>query len=110
MSIRGIDTQIMITRSSDFVRETSNIQRHPELTQEHLAAQQKADSAQDQSRVAATVESEMENIRTDVDGEGSGAAGGGGSGRDEEEEMTEEQKRELLVAPADHEQLIDTWI
>jgi len=95
----------MITRTADFARETSNIQRHPETTQEHLATQAKVESAQNQSRVAETTESDMDNIRTDVDGSGSGAAGGGGSGQ--EEEMTEEQKRELLVAPAQHEQLID---
>ena len=105
MSIRGIDTQIMITRTADFARETSTTQRQPESNLEHLATQTKVESAHDQSRVASTTESEMDNIRTDVDGSGSGAAGGG-SGQ-EEEEMTEEQKRELLVAPAQHEQLID---
>jgi hypothetical protein len=109
MSIRGIDTQIMITRTADFARETSSIQKQPEVTQEHLAVQTKIESAQDQSRVTATNESEMENIRTDKDGEGSGAAGGGGSQQDEEE-MTEEQKRELLVAPAPYDQLIDIHV
>jgi len=106
MSIRGIDTQIMITRTADFARETSSTQRQPETNLEHLASQTKVESAHDQSKVAATTESDMDNIRTDVDGEGSGAAGGGGSGK-EEEEMTEEQKREFLVAPPDHDQLID---
>ena len=106
MSIRGIDTQIMITRTADFVRETSATQKHPETTQQHTAAQVKVESTHDQSRVVATTESDMEHIRTDVDSEGSGASGGGGSQK-EEEEMTEEQKRDLLVAPAQHEQLID---
>ena len=106
MSIRGIDTQIMITRTSDFVRETSSAQRQPEVSQEHLANQGKIESTHDQSRVKETTETENEEIRTDKDGAGSGAAGGDGSGQ-EEEEMTEEQKRELLVAPADHDQLID---
>ena len=109
MSIRSIDTQIMITRATDLVRETSSIQRHPETSQEYLAAQQKAESSQDQSRVAAATETEMDKIRTDVDGGGSGAAGGEGSGQGEEE-MTEAQKAELLVAPAEHEQLIDITI
>jgi len=109
MSIKGIDTQIMVQRTTDFARETSNIQKQPELNQEQLAAQQKQDSTQDQSRVAATIETENEEIRTDVDEEGSGASGGG-SGKKEEEEMTEEQKRELLVAPADHDQLIDIYL
>jgi len=109
MSIRNIDTQIMVNRQLDFSRETSNMQRHPEVTQEHIAAQTKVESAQEQSRVLATTETENEEIRTDVDGEGSGAAGGGGSGN-REDEMTEEQKKELLVAPALHDQLIDIMI
>jgi len=108
MSIRGIDTQIMITRATDLIRETSSAQRHPETSQEYMAAQAKAESTHDQSRVSATVEAEMENIRTDVDGRGSGAAGGEGS--QEEHEMTEEQQKELLVPPSDETHLIDTWI
>jgi len=108
MSIRGIDTQIMVQRTTDVARESSNIQRQPEHTQEHLAAQGMAESTQNQSRVAATIETEMEEIRTDVDEEGSGASGGGSE--NEEEEMSEEQKRELLVAPADHDQLIDIYL
>jgi len=106
MSIRGIDTQIMITRTADFARETSSIQRQPETNLEHLASQTKVESAHDQSRVQSATESEMDNVRTDVDGSGSGAAGGGGSGQDKEE-TPEEQIRELLVAPAQHDQLID---
>jgi hypothetical protein len=109
MSIRGIDTQIMITRTADFARETSSVQRQPEVTQDFLAVQSKIESAQDQSRVAATNESEMENIRTDKDGAGSGAEGGEGS-KQGEEEMTEEQKKELLVAPAPYDQLIDIHV
>ena len=109
MSIRGIDTQIMITRATDLVRETSSAQRHPETSQEYMAAQAKAESTHDQGRVSATVESEMENIRTDVDGRGSGAAGGEGS-KEEEQELTEEQQRELMVPPSDEIHLIDTWV
>ena len=110
MSIKGIDTQIMITRASDFVREASSAQRQPELNQEHAAAQHKVESTQDQSRVSATNEAEQDAIQTDADGSGSGAAGGEGSGQGEEEEMTEEQKRELLVAPAAIDQIIDLYL
>ena len=109
MSIRGIDTQLMITRATDVIRETSSIQGHPETTQEHLAAQTKTDSTHDQSRVAATVEAEMDNIHTDADGSGSGAAGGEGSGQNEEE-VPDEENPDLMVAPSDTKHLIDTWI
>jgi hypothetical protein len=85
------------------------MQRHPETTQEHLAFQSKLESAHDQARVAALTESEMENIRTDVDGGGSGAAGGEGSERNEEEQ-TEEEKKLLLVPPGDEKHLIDITV
>jgi hypothetical protein len=110
MSIRGIDTQIMITRATDFVRETSSMQRQPELSQEHLAQQTKIESVQDQSRVIATTESEMENIRTDEEGEGSGAAGGGGKRHEEQEPEEEEVAPELRIAPAPHDCIIDIMI
>ena len=109
MSIRGIDTQLMITRATDVIRETSSIQRHPETTQEHLAAQTKTDSTHDQSRVSATVEAEMETIRDDVDGSGSGAAGGEGAEQNEEE-VPDEENPDLMVAPDDTKHIIDTWI
>ena len=106
--IRGIENQMMITRQTDFVKDASTAQKQPEINQEHLAAQQKIESTTDQSRVAAMLESENENIRTDVDKEGSGTYEGDSSKRDDE--MTEEQKKELLVAPALHDQLIDIMI
>jgi len=110
MSIRSIDTQIMITRATDVVRETSVLQKHSETSQNILAAQSKVESAQDQSRVAATTESEMDNIRTDVDGEGSGAAGGEASGQKEEKPDEEEIDPNLMVPPDTKKQLIDITV
>ena len=109
MSIRSIDTQIMITRTADMAREAGSVQKQPEVAQSHIATQTKTESAQNQSRVASTNESEMENVRTDVDGEGSGAAGGEGSAR-EGENPEEEVPLGLRVAPAQHDQLIDIVI
>jgi len=89
MSIKGIDAQIMVTRSPDFAREASALLKKPEMTQEFLAAQTKLTDAQDQSRVLGTEQAEMDTIRSDVDG-GSGGAyggdGGAGSGEDENDE------------------------
>ena len=104
MSIRGIDTQIMINRSADLSRDVGAMQKRPELQQEFLAAQQKVSDAQSQSKVSATTESEMENIRTDVDGGGSGAAGGEGGSESKEEEDGEVPKS-MLVPPSNN--LID---
>jgi len=111
MSIRGIDTQIMITRATDFVRETSSIQRQPEHNQEHLAVRSQIEGEIDQSRVLATTETENENIRTDVDEEREGSEGGESSGRrDGQQEEDEEVIPELRVAPAQYDQLIDITV
>ena len=105
MSIRGIDTQIMVNRSSELSKDASAMQKRPELHQEALASQQKIAAAQSQARVSATSESEMENIRTDVDGGGSGAAGGEGGGSESEEEKNGEIPKGMLVPPSNN--LID---
>ena len=101
MSIRGIDTQIMITRSPDFARENSAIQQRPEVNQQLLAEQQKVASAQDQGRVKATEEAEMEGIRTDEDGGGEGEYDGQG-GHAPEEEEDELSQPGMLVPPSNN--------
>ena len=103
MSIKGIDTQIMITRLPDNLREASTLQKRPEVAQEYLAAQAKVSDALEQNKVTATLESEMEQIRTDVeeDGASGGYEGSGGSGAEDRSEADQD----FLVPPDDH--LID---
>lgn len=109
MSIRAIDTQMMITRSADMVREAAPLLKNPETFQAQLANVAKQESEQNQSRVLATTEAEMDNIRTDEDGSGSGAAGGGGSGRERKGEEAN-QDSELSVGNSDHNSFIDITI
>jgi len=102
MSIRGIDTQIMVTRTPDYAREASAIQKRPEVTQELLAAAQKLSDAQDQSRVKGSEHSEMETIRTDVDGGSGGAYGEGGEKNRGDEEKDGEIPKGMLVPPGNN--------
>ena len=102
MSIKGIDTQIMINRSSDLVRDASAMQKRPEIQQDFLAAQQKIASAQSQSKVAATSEAEMEEIRTDVDGGSGGAYGGEGEDSESEEDEQSQSAKNMLVPPGNY--------
>lgn len=82
MSIKGIDTQIMISRLPDNAKDTSALQKRPEVWQDHLGAQGRINDAQSQSKVAKTSETEMTKIRSDVeDGAGSAYGGEGGQGR-----------------------------
>ena len=71
MSIRGIDTQIMLQRLPDNVKEASDLLKRPEIMQDMLGNQGKLNDVVDQTRVAKLSEAEMEQIRADVD-EGSG--------------------------------------
>jgi len=99
MSIKGIDSQIMISRLPDNVKEASSIQKKPELMQEFLATQGKLTDAQDQTRVAKTSESEMENIRTDVDGGSDNENDGEENQRPGEENSEDEIDPDMLVPP-----------
>ena len=51
MAVRGIDTQIMVTRSADLARDVGALVKKPELTQEQLAALHKMTAALDQKKV-----------------------------------------------------------
>ena len=105
MSIKGIDTQIMIARTADFAKDTSVIQKKPEIAQEYLAVREKINDAQDQTRVAKTLESEKPELRPD-DGDGGGGGGGGsGSGRKKKDS---EPEADMLVPPSSS--VIDIWV
>ena len=97
MSIKGIDTQIMITRSNDYSRDASAMQKRPEVTQQNLATQHKINVAQDQTRVAKALESENDRIRADADGSGGGAHGGGQGGESEKKDDDERRKPGMYV-------------
>ena len=97
MSIKGIDAQIMVARTTDYARDTSALQKKPEIMQEHLAVREKINDAQEQSKVSKTMEAETEldKLRPDE--------GGGDSGdyynEDNRKKQNDEDEAELLVPP-----------
>ena len=99
MSIKSIDSQIMIARTTEFSKDTSTVQKRPEIAQEYLAAREKINDAQDQSRVAKTFESKLSELRPDEDGGGNGGGGGEsgpGSGKNKKDGETDP---DMLVPP-----------
>ena len=106
MSIKGIDTQIMIARTADFAKDTSVVQKKPEIAQEYLAVREKINDAQDQTRVAKSLESEKPELRPD-DGGGDGGGGGGGSGSGKKKKDSETEA-DMLVPPSNS--VIDIWV
>jgi len=100
MSIKAIDTQAMIARSPDYARDTSAMMKKPELTQEFLAAQQKAVAEQNQSKVQQSTESEMDTIRADEEGNPDGTYSGDTGHRRRKEDK--EAEKDMLVPPGNN--------
>ena len=98
MSIKSIDTQIMIARTADISRDASAAQKKPEVSQDYLAVREKINDAQDQSRVSKTLETEKQELRPDEDS-GGGSAGydGQGQGRNKKGNLDDD----MLVPPGD---------
>jgi len=112
MSIRAIDTQMMVTRTTDMVREASPLLKNPETFQAQLANLGMRESAENQSKVLATTEADMENIKADENGSGNGATGGG-KGSDAEEDgdsYNQNKDSELRVGRSSHNSLIDITV
>ena len=100
MSIRGIDSQMMIVRAPDAARDASEQLKKPEVSQDQQAMLAKFNETLEQKRVQHTSESEMETIRADKDGGGKGGRGGGGGHG--EDQPDEDPSSGLLVAPGNH--------
>lgn len=102
MSIKGIDTQIMISRLPDNAKDTSALQKRPEVWQDQLGAQGRINDAQSQSKVAKTTETVMEEIRSDVEGGSGGGYGGEGGSGSRKGDHEEKPGPGTLVPPEKH--------
>jgi hypothetical protein len=110
MSIRGIDAQIMISRLTDSVRETSVMHKRLEVAQDALAAKEKINDAEARSKVARTSGSDMEKIRSDVYEGGGGNGGGGSEGSGNRGEDSHDDKSGLdMTVPTDNH-MIDIMV
>ena len=98
MSIKGIDAQIMVARTTDYVRDTSSLQKRPEVMQEHLATREKINDAQDQSKVIKTMETETELDKLRPD-EGGGGGGYSGNQNADREQKDIENDPDMFVPP-----------
>jgi len=103
MSIKGIDTQIMINRLPDYAKDASALYKRTEVFQDHIAKQVKINDAQEQTRVAKTEESALEELHP-----GDGDGGGSGGGYEEEAGQGYKDTNELdnMMVPGE-EHVID---
>jgi len=92
----------MISRLTDSVRDTSALQKRPELHQDALAARARVDDAHDQEKVLKTGESEMEKIRADVEGGAGNGYGAGGGSKKENDDQEGELNAGLPTAAERH--------
>ena len=99
MSIKSIDSQIMVARTADFARDSSALQKRPEIAQDTLADREIINDAENQSRVAGTADAEQVEMMPDGDGS-SGAAYGDGFAEDSEEQSNPDT--DFLVPPSNN--------
>ena len=88
MSVKSIDTQIMVARTADIARDTSHAAKRHEAAQEYLAFKEKINDAQNQTRIAKTPESRLSKLHDDKNGGGGQSGGEGaetGQGRKDED-------------------------
>ncbi|MCL2046265.1 MAG: hypothetical protein FWG88_07750 [Oscillospiraceae bacterium] len=97
MSIKSIDNQIMVARTADFARDSSALQKKPEVAQDALAQREIINDAENQSKVAGTIDTEQVEMLPDGDG-GGGAAYDDGSGYEDSEDSNPDL--DFLVPPS----------
>lgn len=94
MSIRGIDAQIMVTRTADFVRESSAELKRGELAQEYQHIRAAAMDEHSKNSTQATAESEQMDLHLNEDGS---SAFAGNSSRDKKNgEETDDESTQLV--------------
>ena len=102
MAIRGIDTQIMMNRLTDNVKEASELLKRPEVVQDLLGNRGRINDAQEQQRVAKMSETAMESIRADVDGGSSNEYEETGGEKHNAEQENTEAPQEFYVPAERH--------
>lgn len=111
MSMRGIDAQIMVQRTTDYTRETADQVRRGDQTQSFLAARQQAESEITERTVVHTDQPGQAALQNERHGSGRERQDGG-EGRPAENDGGREQptEQELLSAPGTHGSVIDILV
>jgi len=102
MSIKGIDAQIMITRTAELARDSSAQLRRNELMQDYLAAQTRALETQEKKSVAKTLNTQKGELRPDNDREGNGRDWSGDEREAREREQADQEQLAQLAPTGPH--------
>jgi hypothetical protein len=100
MALKGIDAQIMVTRTTDASRESSRMAHRGELIQDYLSVQARVEGDIGRERVTKTIKAEQAEFHPDDDGGGDGGAYAGSAGGGEPEGA--EDGDEYLVPAEEH--------
>ena len=98
MSIKGIEAQMMVARSVEYMKDSAAIQKKSELTQDYQTVLARVDEQRDQMKVAKTLEADQIKLHPD-EGGGNGGGAGDGSG---EAGKGNESSPDMLVPPGDN--------
>ena len=94
--IKGIDTQIMVARTTDVSRDASQMAKFGDVAQDNKALKAQMDAAREQQQVQKEEETDQADLRPDEDGSaGAEYQAGGGKGNRGGNDFQEEE--DLLV-------------
>jgi hypothetical protein len=99
MAIHGIDTQIMVTRSADFARDTVAAANKDAFRQDFLNIQVQAREEHDNQSVAKAEKGDEARLYTGEEDGGGGLGGGGGDSAPLENESPEPEAPKIPTSP-----------
>jgi len=105
--LKGIDAQLMVTRTADLAREADIIQRKNDLVRDYLAVQTQALAEQKKLQVAHTLGAQRVEIHPDKQG---GGQQGYQTQQQENDELSDTTEDEYLLPPTANQSIIDIKI
>lgn len=104
--LKGIEAQLMVTRTADLVRDAGTMQRKNDLVRDYLALQTKALAEQEKGQVPQTLNAQAVVIHKDKQGDG---RQGGGEREGENKEYYAEDD-DYTLPPQESTSTIDIKI
>ena len=105
--LKGIEAQLMVTRTADLARDASALQRKNDLTRDFLAVQAQALTNQEKQQIAQTLNAQEVVVHKDKQEKGQqGQAEQSG----EEKHYDEEINDEYILPPSENQTTIDIKI
>ena len=107
MSLKGVDAQIMVTRTNDMTRDAETLRRAGELQQTQVEHNAKAEEERNMQTVVKSEKSERPDLEPGEGGDGTGDFHLAREHRDDEAEFNGE---DMMIPAAKEQKILDVLI